>query len=246
MLPEAARRGINAVFLAPEGMTPQERQEVFELWQRKTQAVGLQLLPVVLLYGKGDYEHWPLKDRWFVAQSGRDYRQTPCPNDADFWQRQIAGPFVKIARWAKDQPNVPGIMFDAEMYGANTSAFRGACFCPSCREEIAAELSVNVKEMSLDGEQALARYEMASARLAGRSLVRTRLQVRAVYPGCLLGGTLLDHSGGDGYTPPFYKAIALAWGTEDHPLLVLSEATYQSKGLELWLGPSADAPFPCH
>jgi len=81
--------------------------------------------------------------------------------------------------------------------------------------------------MDLSDEVTLAVYRETSTKCTRRILEELRKEVHTAYPRCLLGGYLLDHITWDGFTPPFYKAMTLAWGTRSTPVLVFSEATYQ-------------------
>jgi len=80
--------------------------------------------------------------------------------------------------------------------------------------------------MELKDEKFLTKYREGSTRILERIYEQTRLQVHAVYPECLLGGYILDYGTGEGFIPPFYKAITMAWGTPELPVLVFSETTY--------------------
>jgi len=140
---------------------------------------------------------------------------------------QVTRVYVEIAKWAVSHPNVPGIMMDSEMYGAGRASFPDACFCNACQRKIAAELNGGDRLMDLDDGATLATYRETSTKCTRRILEAVRKEVHAVYPRGLLGGYLLDHMTWDGFTPPFYKAMTLAWGTRDTPALVFSEATYQ-------------------
>ena len=240
MLEAMARKGMNSIltggaehFMGVDGQ-PTKRLadapthlEGMERWQRETQALGMQYFPLSNVYGTGDRKRWPLK-RNYVTLEGKKWAHTPCPNDAKFWHGKMTNVFVEIARWAKDKPNVPGIILDAEMYGADRTTFPDACFCEDCRKEIVRELGVEDKGMDLKNKKFLKKYREASTRILERIYEQTRLQVHAVHPGFLLGGLILDNVSYDGFTPPFYKAITVAWGTPEVPVLIFSESTYST------------------
>ena len=237
MLAAMARNGMNSVFtsgaehfLGADGkptmrLADSRNLPAMNRWQRETHALGMQYFPLSNIYGTGDRKRWPLT-RSYVGLDGKKRLHTPCPNDAEFWHGKITNVFVEIARWARDKPNVPGIILDTEMYGADRSSFPDACFCEDCRPEIARELGVDVNEIDLKDQAFLNSYRDASTRILERIYEQTRQQVRAVNPDCLLGGYILDHGDAKGMTPPFYKAITRAWGTPKLPVLVFSESTY--------------------
>ena len=239
MLPDMARKGMNSIFtsgaehfVGADGKPTMRLAESRHLpslnrWQRETHSLGMQLFPLSNIYGTGDRKRWPLT-RSYVGLDGKKLLHTPCPNDAEFWHGKLTNVFVEIARWARDKPNVPGIILDAEMYGADRSGFPDACFCDDCRSEMGAELGIDAQDINLEDEEILEKYREISTRNLERIYEQTRQQVHAVYPDCLLGGYILDHGGMDDFTPPFYKAITRAWGTPELPVLVFSESTYSS------------------
>lgn len=240
MLGAMASNGMNAVHVSMGGHLvgtdgkPVERlanapghQTLLDQWQRETEALGLQFWPMMELFGTDDRKRWPLDTRWYVDLEGKEYRHTPCPNDPALWQRKLTPVLVEIARWAASKPNVPGILIDFEMYGADRSAYLGACFCPHCKQEIARALGKEIAQMDLSSAAGLKQYQDAATRTVTRFAEQSQRQVHTVNPGCHLGGYVLDVLYGDGSTAPFYKGVIRGWGTAELPVLLFSEATYE-------------------
>lgn len=242
MLAPMARHGMNSIFVSMGGhmlhpdrpdrareqttLGPQQRA-LLDRWQQATAAEGLKFFPMIEVYGTDDRKRWPLQ-RVFVDRAGKAYPHTPCPNDPEFWQKNLINFFVEVARWAADKPNVPAILTDAEMYGADRSAFVDDCFCPDCRAAIAERLNVHLDALDLADGPMLARYRAASLAIVTELATRLREAVHAVYPHCLLGGYVLDHFGSGWSSPAFYRGVTLGWGTPELPVLVFSEATYET------------------
>ncbi|MAE66913.1 MAG: hypothetical protein CMJ18_21860 [Phycisphaeraceae bacterium] len=237
MLPNMARAGMNAVmvgfaehFVGHDGkptmkLADSRQLESIEHWARECEKIGFGFFPGSNVFGTGDRIRWKL-DRTYVTLKGENWPNTPCPNDAEFWRRKNGNVFVELAKWSRDKPAVAGLYLDTEMYGADRSGFPDACFCEPCRKEIAAELHIDVAEMNLDDATTLSRYREISTRLLEKIFTRIRVGVHDANPNLELGAYLLDSSSPDGVTPPFYKAMTLAWGTPRRPVLVYSESTY--------------------
>lgn len=218
VLPKMRRAGMNSIFVPIKEQTPEERAATLNRWQRLTADHGIYLFPLVNIYRPSDRSAFPLQRR-YTDLGGRAY-QTPCPNDLEFWRRKITDVFIEIARWAKDQPNVPGILLEAEMYGADQTVYPDACFCDVCRREVGAELQVDPESLDLSKSADLAKYRKASVELVRQHTIETRQRTREVFPQCILGGYVLDHDS------PFYHGLLLAWGTPEQPVLVGGERTH--------------------
>jgi len=242
MLSEMSRTGMNSIMVSIGGhMVGSDGKPTYRLegtpqlrtlneWQKATLENGMMYFPMIELFGTGDQKRWPLK-RFYVYPDGTKTNHMPCPGDADFWNRKFTHAYVQIARWAKDKPNIPGIVVDTEMYGADKVAFNDACFCPHCRKEIAAELGILPEAVDSSDKEMLKRYRDAFTNRLIPIFEQTRIRVHEVYPECLLGAYLLDHLSrtpdGEEFVPPVYRAMTMAWGTLQAPVLVFSEATYQ-------------------
>ena len=81
-----------------------------------------------------------------------------CPLDAVFWRDKIGKTYREIAKWAADKPNVPGIVMDAEMYGADRTAIGDACFCEPCKSEIASDMGVSAGDLDLSDDAIVDQY----------------------------------------------------------------------------------------
>ena len=108
----------------------------------------------------------------------------PCPGDADFWNRKFTNFYIQIALWAKDKPNIAGIIVDTEMYGADIVSFRDACFCDDCRKEIAAELGILPETIDTKDQEMLKKYREAFTKRLTRIFEVTRIRVHEILPEC--------------------------------------------------------------
>ena len=242
MLEGMARNGMNSIFVSlgghmldsnhPEAvgkrftLGPHQRAGL-DRWQQATAEHGLKFFPMIELYGTDDRKRWPL-ERSFLDLSGKQYANTPCPNHAGFWDKKIIPFYLEVARWAKDKPNVPGILMDPEMYGADRSSFVDDCFCNHCRVDIARQLGTDAENLNLEDRQTLANYRNISAQIVEQHASRLRMAVHQIVPNCLLGGYILDHFGQGHDSSAFYKGTTMGWGTAELPVLIFSESTYET------------------
>jgi hypothetical protein len=195
--------------------------------QAATAKHGLKFWPGSELYGTGDRKRWSL-DRTYVQRDGKHLPNTPCPLDPSFWQDKIGKTYRELAKWAVTKPNIPGIVMDAEMYGADRTAIGDACFCEPCKSEIAGDMGLSVNELDLAEDALVEQYREHSYRRTYDFLVAIRETVHGIWPACQFGGLIFDHVGHDGFVPSINKAFMMAWGTPGIPVLVFSEATYST------------------
>lgn len=242
MLEDMAKNGLNSLFTGgashlvdfsePEKVKEREtlgERQIAHLddIQSATAKHGLKFWPGSELYGTGDRRRWSL-DRTYVQLDGKHLPNTPCPLDSAFWQDKIGKTYREMAKWAVDKPNVPGIVMDAEMYGADRTAIGDACFCEACKSEIAADMGVSARHLDLSDDAVVEQYREHSYRRTYDFLVAIREIVHAIWPACQFGGLILDHVSHDGVVPPINKAFMMAWGTPGNPVLVFTESTYST------------------
>lgn len=204
---------------------------VFETWARESRRVGMHLFGVLRF--SADVK----KTGGRQAVFGNGFQSAvACPTDEIFWQRQLIGKAVQLAResLAADQ-EISGILVDFELYDnaeAGQRYYADACYCDHCfgdflrrkgLEDAAGRLpfaqrSGWLREQALDGEYRLALQGQVRA-LSGR----TREAVEAVRKDFFLGF----------YPVPqdwMLLGVAQGIGSPEHPMILWSTSTYQGGG----------------
>ena len=150
------------------------------------------------------------------------WTHTPCPLSEDYWQRVIGDRAVVAA-----EAGLTGFVADMEMYGADSTRYRGPCYCDRCWAGFVDEHLEGIKpaDVPLATRPDFTAANDLSADYARRQelgimaiLGRIRERARAVNPDFLLGN-LLDFESVPG--------LARGFGTPTLPALVFSETEYR-------------------
>ncbi|HCU34984.1 MAG TPA: hypothetical protein DGT21_05850 [Armatimonadetes bacterium] len=153
--------------------------------------------------------------------SGQTWTRTPCPLSEDYWQRVIGDRAVVAA-----EAGLTGFVADMEMYGADSTRYRGPCYCDRCWAGFVEEHLEGIRsaDVPLQTRPDFTAANDLSADYARRQelgimaiLGRIRERVRAIAPDFLLGN-LLDFESVPG--------LARGFGTPTMPALVFSETEY--------------------
>ena len=149
------------------------------------------------------------------------WTHTPCPLSREYWERVVGDRALTAA-----QAGVTGMVVDMEMYGADSTRYRGPCYCDDCWGRFVAEHLEGVKP----GDVALADRPAWTAgngladdyarwhQLQVSSILRgIRQRVHEANPRFILGNLL---------GPESLPGLARGFGTPSMPALIFSELEY--------------------
>ncbi len=229
-----ANSGFNAVFVKCALSPADPTHDADHLDQIATLATyardnGLRFFPVLNLGGSPEVALLKTLPRTVVTSRGQSLSKTPCPLNAAYWQRVIGDRFAALADHLKAR-NLPlaGLIFDPEMYGADTSSFPAdGCYCDQCFGEFLkawkiaapADLEPAQRHAWLQANGHLTAYLAQQEESLKAILLKLRDTFRQSHPEVILGHF---H-----YVDTFaYRAFAAALGEANRPLLICSEKTY--------------------
>ena len=196
-------------------------------WADEGAILGISFLPVINLFG-GYEPKWVRDFVRYVDPRGIEYLRTPCFADGDFWAKTVTARFTAISTALRGK-NLGGICLDVEMYGADFSGYHRPCYCDACFSRFlrsrgpAGELPPpreRAKSLS-ESELAQAYWDFQAGHVEQHARA-CREALHAINPKIRIGVLHLD------WESPMHHGVARGFGTEQLPVMCLTERTYSS------------------
>ncbi len=228
VLEPMARAGMNtAIVKFGNATSPLGGKDVADLaaLAAECEHEALSLMPVINWWGSAEPHFLPTYQH-FITSTGATLPKTPCPYDAEFWERDVTSRLLALVGAVRSAA-LKAVCVDAEMYGADVLAYDGDCFCDRC---FARWLASRSRRTPLPAPADRARIVTAAGELdayreveretARRLAAACREPLGKARPGVRLGVLNADLAN------PFYEGLAQGLGTEQSPLLCFTEQTY--------------------
>jgi hypothetical protein len=165
--------------------------------------------------------------------TAKAWTKTPCPLSREYWDRVVGDRAVVAA-----EAGLAGLVVDAEMYGADSTAYAGPCYCDRCWRSYVADCvdGGDVAAVPAAERAAWTARQVVSkdyqrwqeAKLVG-ILRDIRDRVRALRPDFLLGNLP---------SIEFLPGLARGFGTPERPALIFGEREYKGRDDNNWFNVS--------
>jgi len=229
LLPRMHEVGMNAALVKLGGienpLTDGNRSSLLQ-FSRSCAQSDLSFLPAINLWG-GHEEAWFPQWVRYVGQEGKTYGKTPCPSDRRFWEQCLAGRFAAIAEALRGE-DLGGVLLDTEMYGADFTVYQAPCYCDACLTRFLKAQGREGQPLPAPAERAKmlkdAGFEKAYWDFQAQEVQNLATACREAFhqanPKLRIGVFHLD------FDSPFLHGLARGFGTEQLPVVCLTERTY--------------------
>jgi len=230
LLPRMQEVGMNAALVKFGSLRPTlspGQCSQMARWADEAARLGISFLPVFNLFG-GYEPKWVRDFVRYVDHQGTEYLRTPCFTDGDFWAKAVTARFTAIAIALRGK-NLGGICLDVEMYGADFSGYHRPCYCDACfsrfrrsRGEAGGLSPARDRAKSLAESDLAQAYWDLQVNQVEQHAAACRKALHAIAPKVRIGVLHLD------WESPMHHGLARGFGTEQLPVICLSERTYSS------------------
>ena len=201
------------------------RKELWHGWGQMTGQKGIQLFAVFNFVNKTELETMQGQYRPYVNHRGHIYSNTPCPLDEQYWDVIIRQRFARMAEISK-KTDIAGLIFDTEMYAAETRIYKDLCLCDLCWDTFrqhsqhdVPKLHAKQRHAFLQERQLFETYRTFQTERLQGILRKIEQQLHLINPALSLGFLFYRENW-------FYQGLIRGLGTSDKPILVFSENSY--------------------
>lgn len=229
LLPTMKAAGINTVIMKYDVQTPMAPAwtNTYTSFAAEAHKNGMAYVPMLNFSGSA-MQTLP-QYRKYVDANGNVSPDVPCPSDEGLWMNYMA---PRVAELVKFAPDAVGI--DFEMYTASgTDHYLDACYCDSCLKSFAASANLDATNLGALRQQISTQKDLKASYVAFQtSQIEAYVQylrTDVVPAGIAIAAFQVDWSAFRGSDIPFYNALAIGLGTQEQPMIDMSESIYYGR-----------------
>ena len=226
------RHGFNAALAADSGLDV--KIPLWNAWARSAQRRGLRLFPIYTFHGTAESSAWRGTFQAYTPAGGTRLDRTPCPLDAEYWEKSVAERWEALALLSRQIP-LAGLVIDTEMYGGDVATYHQPCVCDRCWQEFAlafaaadparaktldfSTIPLMQREQFLKTSHIWREYTALQAQRLQAIATQIERRIHGINPALPLGFMpYVDNW--------FYRSLIKGFGTPAQPVIVFSETFY--------------------